>query len=385
MRRSVATTLGCILLGLLIASPAVGQATDIRVVKDITYIARPDGALALDAYLPPGPGPHPAVVVIPGGRWMFINKGKNDWLPTQIAEGGIAAFAINYRPSTESPFPAALDDAQAAVRFIRTHAERFRIDPARLGAVGGSAGGHLAALLATVGEGSTDVGARVRVAISWSGPMDLPRLFDSPNANVVNAVKTLLACSSGGACTEEARAASPISHVDASDGAVYLANSTDEIIPVAQAHEMAATLERSGVPHQLVLLNAGHGLSSAASYKGFDPAFAFLAQWIDPDTATGVEPSPSPVKAGSTDPSVAPDTHGDEPIAGDAPGSDAGWDWLPAISVAALALATIALLLTVILLSRAHRTTVGGSPPDPSVSGEEDPARLVSLGTDETR
>jgi dienelactone hydrolase len=316
---------------------------------------------------------------------MFIDKGKNDWLPTQIAERGIAAFAINYRPSTESPFPAALEDAQAAVRFIRAHAGRFDIDRSRLGAVGGSAGGHLAALLATVGQGSTDIGARVRVAISWSGPMDLLRLFDSPNTNVVNAVKTLLACSSAAACIEEARAASPISHVDASDGAVYLANSTDEIIPVAQAREMATALARSDVPHQLVLLNAGHGLSSAASYKGFDPAFAFLAHWIDPDTASGGEPSPSPEKAGSSVPAVAPGTSDDKPVAGDQPGTGSREDWLPAIAVTALVLAAIALVLTVMLLSKARRGTEKGPPSDPGVSGEEEPARFVASQTDETR
>jgi acetyl esterase len=385
VRRSIVATLGCLLLGLVLSPPAAGQQHGVEVVKDITYVVRPGGSLALDAYLPSGPGPHPAALVIPGGRWMFIDKAKNDWLPTQLAEGGIAAFAIEYRPSTDAPFPAALEDAQAAVRFVRAQAARFHIDPTRLGAVGGSAGGHLATLLATWGEGSTEVGTRVRVAISWSGPMDLAPLFESPNANVVNAVETLLDCTSLAACREEARTASPISHVDPSDGAVYLANSTDEIIPVAQARSMAIALERSDLPHELVLLNAGHGLSSAASYKGFDPAFAFLARWIEPDAATGVEPSPSPEKAGASDPSPGAEAPAPKPAEDSATGSDASEDWLPVIAVTALVVATIALLLAIVLLGRAKRLTAGGSTPDASDLEEDESDRLVGSRSDDTR
>ena len=385
VRGSIAATLGCLLLGLVLSPPAAGQQHDVEVVNDITYVVRPGGSLALDAYLPSGPGPHPAALVIPGGRWMFIDKAKNDWLPTQLAEGGIAAFAIEYRPSTDAPFPAALEDAQEAVRFVRAHAARFRIDPTRLGAVGGSAGGHLAALLATWGEGSTDAGARVRVAISWSGPMDLAPLLGNPNPNLVNAVETLLACSTRQACTERARGASPVSHVDPSDGAVYLANSTEEIIPVEQARAMATALERSDVPHELVLLSAGHGLSSAASDKGFDPAFAFLAQWIDPEATTGVEPSPSPEKAGSTDPSASAQVPTAKPRDGSATGSDVSDDWLPMIAVTALVVATIALLLAIVLLGRARRLTNGRSAPDSSDAGENESGRLVGSRSADTR
>ncbi len=211
-------------------------------MKDVTYAERPSGSLALDAYLPSGPGPHPAVLVIPGGKWMHIDKAKNDWFPKKLAERGVAAFSIEYRPSTTAPFPAALEDVQAAVRYVRAHAARFRIDPHRLGAVGGSSGGHLAALLATWGEGSTTTGDRVPVAISWSGPMDLRPLLHSSNGELVSVVETFLGCSSSAACEEKADLASPITHVDPTDGAVYLANHTDEIIPASQARQMAATL-----------------------------------------------------------------------------------------------------------------------------------------------
>jgi len=382
MRKGIVLALACSFAGLL-ASPSFGQ-SGIEVEKDVRYVSRPGGALALDAYLPNGPGPHPAVLVIPGGRWMLIDKAKNDWLPRQIAERGIAAFAINYRPSTRAPFPAALEDAQAAVRFVRAHADRFNIDPARIGAVGGSSGGHLAALLAVWGEGPTDVGARVRVAVSWSEPMDLPGLLTG-RQDVVSAVETFLGCSAPADCADAAREASPITHVDPSDGAVYLANSTDEIIPESQAEEMAAALERSGVAHELTLLAPGpHGFSAAMSDKGFDPAFAFLAGWIDSDASAGATPSPA-----SGDPTPSK-TGAGAPIGGTEGQTterrgDLGTerDRLPVLAVGALAMAVAVLIVAILLLRRVSRVTAGIVPPAEEPDREA-PASLVGSRRDDT-
>jgi acetyl esterase/lipase len=386
VRRSFVATLGCLMMGIALASPAVGQQSGIQVRKDITYVLRPGRSLTLDAYLPAGPGLHPGVLVIPGGRWMFIDKTRNDWLPRQLAAQGIASFSIEYRPSTEAPFPAALEDAQAAVRFVRAHAARFHVDPERLGAYGGSSGGHLAALLATWGEGATDVGSRVQVAISLSGPMDLAPLLHDPDHFVVDAVETFLGCSSGPACIETARRASPVSHIDPTDGAIYLANGLDEIIPASQARGMAAALARSGVPHELFLMSEGHhGLSSAHSYKGFDPAFAFLTRWIDADAvaAGGPEPSPSPEKAGASDPVVGGQVSpGNKPEVPSTTRSNATRDWLPVIAVTAFVIALIALLLTVVLLRQARKSPRRDSDREPGDPHDDDPDRLVSSRAD---
>ena len=374
----------CVLTGIL-AAPSLAQ-TDIDIVKDVTYAERPSGSLALDAYLPSGPGPHPAVLVIPGGKWMHIDKAKNDWFPKKLAELGVAAFSLEYRPSTTAPFPAALEDVQAAVRYVRAHAGRFRIDPIRLGAIGGSSGGHLAALLATWGEGSTTTGDRVPVAISWSGPMDLRPLLHSSNGELVSVVETFLGCSSSAACEEKADLASPITHVDPTDGAVYLANHTNEIIPASQARQMAATLASSGVPHELSVMTAGgHGLNTAASYKGFDPAFAFLTHWIEPDAvSTTAEPSASPEKPGSSVapvPSGAPDG---KPEVNTATRTTSVRDWLPVVAIAALVVAIFALILTIVVLSRTRNDDKERPAPDAIEPDEEAPSRLVGSRTDDT-
>ncbi len=352
------------LVGLWLFAPSVlAQEREIRIIRDVRYIVRSTGPLYLDAYLPPTTGPHPAVLVIPGGRWFNSDKGEDDWLPIDLARRGFAAFAVNYRPSTEAIFPAALEDVQSAIRFVREHAARFEVDPRRFAALGGSAGGHLAALLATWGEGSTDEGSRVRVAVSWSGPMDLRRLLDplSDQENV-SAVETFLGCSTPAECAEAARLASPISHVDPSDGAIYLANSIDEIIPEQQAESMAAALARHEVPHQLSVVNSGsHGLGAAESAKGFDPAFAFLTRWIDPDAATGAEPSPSTQKPGSADPTVAsPATGGDQKGSETRTENDLQSRWLLVIALSAFVVAIVALFLAIASLKRVSRVMVAG-------------------------
>ncbi len=383
MRKWLVLVSACVFTGVL-ATPSLAQ-TNVRIVKDVRYVSRPSGGLAMDAYLPSGPGPHPAVLIIPGGKWMVIDKTKNDWLPRQLAERGIAAFSVEYRPSTTAPFPAALEDVQAAVRYVRAHAGRFRIDPIRLGAVGGSSGGHLAALLATWGEGSTTTGDRVPVSISWSGPMDLRALLHSSNGELVSPVETFLGCSSSAACDEKADLASPITHVDPTDGAIYLANNTDEVIPASQARQMAAELARYSVPHELSLTSAGgHGLNTAASYKGFDPAFAFLTHWIEPGAATTTEPSPSTEKPGSSQgpaASAAPDR---TPEVNTASQSSSQTDWLPVVAIAALVIAVFALMLTIVVLSRSRSGNTKGSTPGARDPDEDASSQLVGSRSDES-
>jgi acetyl esterase len=367
------------------STPSPARESGIRIQRDIRYTVVSGTELHLDAYLPRGDGPHPAVLVIPGGRWMFIDKGKDDWLPTELARRGIAAFAVNYRPSTEAPFPAPFRDVQAAVRFVRDGADRFSIDPERIGAVGGSSGGHLAALLATWGEGPTDRGTRVSVAISWSGPMELGRLLRQPREDVVNAVATFLGCVRGDRCEDVARTASPIAHVDPTDGAIYLANSFDEVIPVQQAERMASALERSGVPHQLFLVDAGHGLGAARSDKGFEPAAAFLGEWLEGEggaDATGLAPSATGEKPGEgAASSRAEDEAKDDPPVARPAVPSASPGWLPVLTLLALALAVSSSVAAMMLFRRLRAISAGGDIEPGTVEGSSTSAQRDFVGS----
>ena len=255
-----------------------------------------------------GPGPHPAVLVIPGGGGCSSTRRRTTGCPTQLAERGIAAFAIDYRPSTDAPFPAALEDAQAAVRFVRAHAARFHIDPARLGAVGGSSGRPSRGAPRHVGRG---IDRRSALACGSRSPgrdrWTWRRSSTDPNPNVVYAVETFLGCSRRPPRAPTRPAPRRRSHTwiratEPSTSRTAPTRSSRSTQARADGRRARAIRRR---PRARPLGRRRHGLSSAASDKGFDPAFAFLDAWIDPDAATGVEPSPSPEKAGCVGPSVS--------------------------------------------------------------------------------
>jgi acetyl esterase/lipase len=339
---------------LAIAQSAIGQEQDISISRDIHYRSVGGTTLALDAYTPVGPGPHPAVIIIPGGKWVNVDKDDSTWLPIDLAKIGIAAFPVNYRPATRAPFPAALEDVEAAVRFLRARAAHFDIDPARIGAVGASAGGHLAALLATWGEGPTDTGSRVRVAISWSGPMDLEQLLGVRRNDLNGIVRTFLGCSTTEPCLDQARTASPIRHVDPSDGAVYLGNGTEEIIPLTQATAMQAELQENDVPTQLVAITGGgHGYGN--NEKTLSPAFAFLGARLGIQGASLPSSSPEPEKPGSVASSsavVVPDSKVESSTTRT---TGVGTPWWAIVTIVIASVAAVASLIVSMSLVRRSR------------------------------
>jgi acetyl esterase/lipase len=225
-------------------------------------------------------------MVIYGGGWILGSKQLSGPMAEMLAEQGYVAFAMNYRLAPQHPFPAAVDDVRASTAWVRDHAAEFGLDPGRIGAIGGSAGGHLAAMLATSGQGPLDRGSRVAAAVSWAGPMDLhPNLFGPDTQPYLDA---FLDCFPE---CEESKivAASPISHVDPSDAPLFIANGdSDILVPTDQALRMAAALDAVHVPHQLVIVpNAGHDERLVPPVVA--PSLQFLRQNLG-----GVDPSPTP-------------------------------------------------------------------------------------------
>ena len=114
---------------------------------------------------------------IHGGSWARGDKANADWrnVCMWLASEGFVAASVNYRLVPDARFPAAIDDVALAVEWLRApeQVERFGIDPTRIGAFGGSAGGNLASLLGTSGEGPLDEGARVAAVAELSAPVGL--------------------------------------------------------------------------------------------------------------------------------------------------------------------------------------------------------------------
>ena len=195
-----------------------------RVLKDISY--GPHGMRnLLDLYLPEGGrGPRPMCVGIHGGGWCSGRKEMYAWAGELLAQHGFAAATVNYRLWPQHLWPAALADVRRAVRWLRSQAGRYRLDPARFGAFGSSAGGHLAAFLGlTDAPEKSDARlarfpSRVQCVADFYGPVDFPHIMRSASAPIL--VGLMGKPYEGHEA--EYRNASPIFHVDAASSRVRL-------------------------------------------------------------------------------------------------------------------------------------------------------------------
>ena len=129
---------------------AADQKVDI--LRNQVFVKRDSGPLAADVYRPQGPGPFPAMLVVHGGAWRMGARADLAAIAEALAQHGYTAVAIDYRLAPAHKFPAQIYDCQAAVRWIRSHAVQLKIDPARIGGFGYSAGGHLVALLGALDD-----------------------------------------------------------------------------------------------------------------------------------------------------------------------------------------------------------------------------------------
>ncbi len=153
---------------------------------DIAY-ASASPAQQLDIYLPDeGDGPFPVILNIHGGGWIGGDKAYKQVL--SMLEGlkrGYAVVAINYRLSGEAIWPAQINDCKAAIRWVRANADQYRLNPDKIAAWGGSAGGHLSALVGTSGDvkaledlsqGNPQESSRIQAVVDWFGPTDFLRM-----------------------------------------------------------------------------------------------------------------------------------------------------------------------------------------------------------------
>src|SRR5262245_1296369 len=277
----------CVLGSLLLVAPAgalPSPDTGVTVTRDVVYRTIDGEMLTLDAYVPTAKTTRrPAILLVHGGSWREGDKSDFTADAMKLAQLGYVAFSINYRFAPAHPYPAAVDDVTAAVGWVRAAAQvkQYKLDPKRVGAIGASAGGQLVGLLATLGQGSLTKGARIKAAVSWSGPMDFnlwPVAVLAANPYAA-AVLEFLDCRPDQPSCANATAASPISHVDSTDAPMLLANSEQELVGLDHATSMDAALRRAGVPERLVVFP---GNRHAQGYEAdiFSPTVSFLERHV---------------------------------------------------------------------------------------------------------
>ncbi|GGA70873.1 hypothetical protein GCM10011490_21910 [Pseudoclavibacter endophyticus] len=145
----------------------------VRTVRDLVYATRDGYDLALDLHLPPEASrPSPLVVYFHGGAFQVGTRTDHEEArAAQLAARGIAVATVSYRLLSIAPFPAALDDARTAVAWLREHGAEHGVATERIGSMGASAGGYLAAMLG-LGNPREGLARAVDVAVPWYAVLD---------------------------------------------------------------------------------------------------------------------------------------------------------------------------------------------------------------------
>jgi acetyl esterase/lipase len=299
------TLLTAAILAPAIASPlgdgqrAASQDTTQTVAQDpvetqrgVAYGAVDGEELLLDVYLPPyREALRPAVILVRGGGWSAGSRSDMVVAGKEFAQAGYVAFSIDYRLlDTVTPrnlWPAQLDDAQRAVRWVRAHAEEYGVDPKRIAAYGWSSGGHLVAMLGVRDtRDNTDqelaaYASRVSAVVVLGGPVDLS--VPQTDESFAQTLADLL----GGTPEEQQQAyrdASPLFWVDAMAAPFLIVHGGhDDAILANESQRMVTQLYEAGVAAAYVALpRIGHsGIGTWDATGAF--ALAFLGMQLHPE------------------------------------------------------------------------------------------------------
>ncbi len=240
-----------------------------EIFRDIPYGHASGETLLLDAHIPDTPGPHPIALLVHGGGWSRGDKSGSDkpgdgaditpWF-APLSAANFTWFSINYRHAPAHRWPAALEDVQSAIRWVKTHATHYRGDPQRIALFGHSAGGHLVCLAATLADDSTRPQAVVGFAPVTDFETDvahrggqlstsLQALFNLPAAPNPESLAIL-------------REASPLTHIKPGlPPFLLLHGDADKTVRLEQSLAFQQKLQAAGVRCDLITLpGAPHGL-----------------------------------------------------------------------------------------------------------------------------
>lgn len=266
-----------------VSAPAKPPAT-LKAEFDLMYGKTPEQELKLDIYRPKSDSVLPACVLVHGGGWIGGDKERFRALGFALAEKGYVVANVEYRLAGAAKYPAAVQDCSLAVRWVRANAARFGLDPQRIGAWGGSAGGHLVGLIAAAPERFLtaelkDISAAVQATCIMAGPTDLT------NATFVESLRKAKEKSNShtwfGRLYDNApelyRDASPITHFSKATGPIlFLTGDLDNPTRDQAAIEKLKSL---GVPtQQTILKDAKHGCWMQKPW--FEPCVAAVDGWF---------------------------------------------------------------------------------------------------------
>jgi acetyl esterase/lipase len=263
-------------------------AQTVKKTSDLEYARVANTPLKLDLYQAEGKANAPLLVWVHGGAW---ERGSKEPMPlTGLVARGYAIASLDFNPASVSPFPGQVHEIKAAVRFLRAQAATHGYDATRIGILGASSGGHLAALVGVSNghadlEGTLgthrDTPSDVHAIVSYFGASNLTTILKQSTPFGLNiripSLKTLL-----GAAPEDdeavARLASPVFQLDASDPPLLLLHGDqDPQMPINQSHELEGAYDDRGLDATFVVVHgAAHGGDAFFDERRTELVGAFL-------------------------------------------------------------------------------------------------------------
>lgn len=288
-------TLGIRILAVVAACCGLLHGAEARVEANVVYGMYSGMALLLDVHRPEKPNGY-GVVFISGSAWtapLAYSAGplKSNAQSLQYAkplvDAGYTVFTLNHRAAPRFRYPAPVEDAQRAVRFLRHNAAKFGIRADRIGAAGGSSGGHLVSMLGTLdgaGKGGDPdpverESAKVQCVAARAAPTDLLKTLHAPLLGLYFSD----AVNKDSAEYKTAVEASPITHVTRDDPPFLLTHGDkDELVAYSQSEEFEKALRAAGVTVKLVRVpGGGHGPAFPGAVSPVPDYMGETVAWFD--------------------------------------------------------------------------------------------------------
>ena len=205
---------------------------------------------------------YPCIVWICGGGWLRMDKSAHLAYLAQLAQKGFAVASVEYRTSNEGSFTMKLVDVKAEIRYLKAHAERYRINPDAFGVMGESAGGYLACMAALDMDASLEIGdyleqsSEVQAACPWYPPTDLATFPHENEKQAAASAESLMMGFSVMDHPEKAKENSPVSKVTPAAPPFFIIHGNeDKTVPFSQSEELYEVLEKAGCDVTLLALD----------------------------------------------------------------------------------------------------------------------------------
>lgn len=292
------------LLGIVVLGPARSGADEppFKRQQDVIYGRKYGVALTMDVFTPTQKPNGAAVIIVVSGGWFSSHEAINPGFVTAFASRGYTVFAVVHGSQPKFTIPEVVADMNRSVRFIRSHAADYGIDPERIGVTGGSAGGHLSLMLGTAGATGDPnardpvdrVSSRVQAVACFFPPTDFLNYGKPGNVALGRGVldgfrapfdfheldsktRSFLPVTDEEKILAIGRQISPITHVTNDDPPTLIIHGdADKLVPIQQAELLVAKMKQEGVVAELIVKHgAAHG------WGDLPKDLVVFADWFD--------------------------------------------------------------------------------------------------------